>query len=157
MIANLEQFRSGLTIQVVGSSGSVHTFNDWNLMQLAEMEISSPEPKTHVIDSVLGIDGDIDITEHFGDIRYKNRSVKYKFVSLDCNHSEWMNVLRTMNGSVHGRMCTVIADIDPTYYWKGRVYIEPESKTDSFVGSVVVRIDAEPRMYRVGTTSGGVL
>lgn len=157
MIADLEQFSTGLTIQVAGSSKSVHTFRDWNLMQVAEMDVSPPEPKTHVIDNVVGIDGVIDITEHFGDVKFNNREVKYKFVCIDCDFDCWMEVLRKMNNSVHGRMCTVIADIDPMYYWKGRVYVQPEAKTDSFVGAVVIKIDAEPRMHKVGSATGGKL
>lgn len=157
MIADLEQFSHGLTIKVVSSSKSYHTFRNWNLMQRCEMDVQPPEPKTHVIDDIVGIDGVIDITERYGEIKFKNRTVKYKFDSLDCDHSCWMDILRKINNSVHGRICEIYPDIDPMYYWKGRVYIETESKADGFVGTLVVKIDAEPRMYKIGTKTGGVL
>ena len=83
------------------SIGDQHTFRDWGLL-LISISISSPEAKTKVID-VLGGDGHIDMTEAFGPVRYKNRTLVFSFILLDRRPEIWHGISSRMKNYCHGK------------------------------------------------------
>lgn len=72
--------------------GSYHSFNSWGRI-LQSKGIKAPEPKINQID-IDGGDGVLDLTDSFGDVKYKNRSLSFqlqspvlnKLLSLHCFH-----------------------------------------------------------------------
>lgn len=57
--------------------GAYNTYDDWGLI-LSEKHIGSPEPKLKQIE-IEGSDGVIDMSEFFGDVKYKNRQLSFVF------------------------------------------------------------------------------
>ena len=57
-------------------------YNSWTdfFLVRSSKTISSPEPK-YIKVEVEGADGELDLTEYFGDIKYKNRKLSFTFVA----------------------------------------------------------------------------
>lgn len=101
-----------------------HTHYDFDLKQLADLTITPPEAKRHLIEDVLGIDGNIDITTHFGPVRFANRTITAVFEAQDQSYDEWCEICSRIYNSLHGKMASrIIMDIDPEYYWSGWVTV----------------------------------
>lgn len=96
--------------------GDKHTFQDWGLL-LISISISSPEAKTKVIE-IPGGDGCIDLTEAFGPVRYKNRTIVCSFILIDRRPDRWHEVSSQIKNYCHGKKMKVIMDSDPGYYWE---------------------------------------
>lgn len=113
----------GITFKIVDKE--YHTSNDLDLLWLAELEISSPEAKLHIIDDIQGADGILDITKQFGAIRFKNRSIIAQFEARDADYNEWHTICSNVHNKLHGQKAEIIMDTDPNYYWEGRLSISP--------------------------------
>ena len=126
------------------SIGDQHTFRDWGLL-LISISISSPEAKTKVID-VLGGDGHIDMTEAFGPVRYKNRTLVFSFILLDRRPEIWHGISSRMKNYRKKKKMKVTLDSDPGYYWEGRLSVE-SVKEDQVYSSIEITLDAFPYKY----------
>lgn len=124
--------------------GDKHTFQDWGLL-LISISISSPEAKKKVIE-ILGGDGCIDLTEAFGPVRYKNRTIVCSFILVDRRPEKWHEVSSQIKNYCHGRKMKVIMDSDPGYYWEGRIFVE-SIKEDQVYSSIEITMDAFPYKY----------
>jgi len=138
--------------------GTKHSETDWGLL-LTDMAIGSPEAKNRTV-SIEGRDGDLDLSEALGDIRFTNREVAVKFIhpgSID------PSLISEINNALHGVKLNIIFDHDPSYYYVGRCHIE-SSQEDQAHGVFVVKADCAPFKFKssftavniVATTSGVV-
>lgn len=130
--------------------GDKHSYDDFGLI-LSSKEIGLPEPQTETI-SVVGRDGDIDLTNVFGDnVTYKNRTLQFSFTALDCAKS-WASVLSELSNYLHGQKMRIILDADRSFYYYGRCTIN-NFKSDKTTATIVVTCDCEP--YKMDIIGAG--
>ena len=115
---------TGITF-ILDDQRQIHTYFDLKLLQLADITISPPSPKRHLITEVLGIDGQLDATFLFGPVRFENRTITAPFEGQDQNYDEWCEVCSRTENALHGRHAQIILDIDPDWYWDGFVTVTP--------------------------------
>lgn len=129
-------------------------FNDYNSWKdfslvLSSHSVEAPTPKTEKVD-ILGADGDIDYTEYFGEVKYKNRKITLNFTTFGKSNvlserlSEFLNV-------VHGQMMNIILTDDSDFYYVGRVEVKTPSIKKNIM-TIQVECDCEPYKYAVQET-----
>lgn len=80
---------------------------------LKSFDAPEPEPKTYRV-SVDGADGDVDMTEWAGEVRYNTRIVTAAFRDMENEGYQ-----RFVN-AIHGRRCKIFLSSDPDWYFTGR-------------------------------------
>lgn len=126
--------------------GDIHTLKDWGLLLLS-VDIPYPSPKTKTVE-LLGGDGNIDLTDSFGGVKYENRSITFHFLFIDKNPELWVETTSLIRNYCHGKKMKVIMDTDPSHYWEGRVYVE-STKEDQIRSTVKIEVDAFPYKYDI--------
>lgn len=129
--------------------GSLHSFYEWGLI-LSEKEIEPPKPKTKTVD-VEGADGVLDYTEAFGDVKYQNRQLSFKFYKASIVPDGFLALFSVVQNALHGKKLQVILDDDPAHYYLGRVTIN-EWKSNKRLGEITIEVDADPYKYKVAET-----
>lgn len=129
--------------------GSYHSFNSWGLI-LQSKEIKAPEPKINQID-IEGGDGVLDLTDYFGDVKYKNRSLSFQFVKPGIEQASFLALFSQVQNLLHGKKMQIILDDDSANYYAGRVTIN-EWKSDKNLGTIAIEVDAEPYKYKLNET-----
>jgi hypothetical protein len=131
--------------------GTKHSYNDFGLI-LSSKEIGLPEPKTESV-SVIGRDGDIDLTDALGDmVTFENRKITLTFSVLNA-HIYWVSVLSTVANYLHGKKMQVILDDDKNFYYYGRCKIN-QFKSNKTLATLIIECDVEP--YKIDVNSAGV-
>lgn len=125
-----------------------HTYLDFGLL-LSEKTIGSPSAKTESI-NVPGADGELDLTEYFGYVNYKNRKLSFTFKTI-APMNEFLNVYSTVQNALNGKKMKIILDDDPYFYYVGRVQVN-EWKSDGRVGTIVIDCNCEPYKYKLNKT-----
>lgn len=125
------------------SFDGVHSFRDWGLYLKERPTVSPPEPKTTYV-SVPYRDGDIDISTALtdGEVRYKNRELKFSFATFD-NVPYWSTIYSKIQNYLHGKDMKIIIDNDPEFYYIGRASVEPMT-SDDYRGYLEITVNAEP-------------
>lgn len=129
--------------------GNYHSYNEWGLI-LGSKEISSPEPKVNQIE-VEGGDGVLDLTEFFGEVKYKNRKLSFTFSKLGVVPDGFLALYSVVQNAIHGKSMQVILDDDPNYFYYGRVTVN-EWKSNRTIGEIVIEVDAEPYKMKLSET-----
>ena len=127
---------------------NLHSYNDFSLI-LTSKEIGSPEVKTEYVD-VLGADGLLDLTEAFGDVKFKNRTLSFTFSTIESG-IDWTVAYTNVLNKLHGLIKKITLDDDPKYYYLGRVKVSPY-KSNKRVGTIVIEVDCEPYKYKQNKT-----
>jgi hypothetical protein len=131
--------------------GTKHSYDDFGLI-LSSKEIGLPEPKTESV-SVIGRNGDIDLTDALGDtVTFENRKITLTFSVLNA-HIYWTSVLSTVSNYLHGKKMQVILDADKTFYYYGRCKVN-KYKSNKTLGELVIECDVEP--YKIEVNGAGV-
>lgn len=130
--------------------GSYHSWRDFQLI-LGSKTIGTPSPKTETID-IPGGDGVLDLTEFFGETKYKNRTLSFEFSSM-VTPSEFMSLFSMVQNALHGKKMTITMDDDPDWYYTGRISVS-EWKADRNIGKLTIDCDCEP--YKNKLTSRAV-
>lgn len=123
-----------------------HTLKDWHLI-LESMKIGHPKPKTSII-NVFGRNGVIDASEYLMDLPiFENRTLEFKFTfNRDIRREDWELWRSKLLNAVHGKKLKVTLDCTPSWYYIGRVEIEPD-EDDGTALSFTMTVDAEPFQY----------
>lgn len=129
--------------------GGYHSYNDWGLI-LQKKEIQSPELKTNKIE-IEGGDGVLDLTDFFGETKYKNRSLSFQFAKMNIAPDDYLALYSEVQEAIHGKQLQIILDDDPEYYYYGRITIN-EWKSSKNLGEIVIEVDAEPFKTEVAET-----
>lgn len=126
-----------------------HSYDDFGLI-LKHACIGMPKPKVETVD-VPGANGEIDLTNYFGETVYKNREIKLTF--LYYGQETDYHVMRTnLARHVHGKSMQIVFDDDVAYYYIGRCTIDQlETVRLGAAVQVVITIDAEPYKYEVSS------
>lgn len=129
--------------------GDKHSYYEWGLI-LTEKEIQSPEPKITQIE-IEGGDGVLDLTDFFGEVKYKNRSLSFQFTKMNIVPDGFLALYSAVQNAIHGKRLKVILDDDPGNYYIGRATIN-EWKSDKHLGTIAIEVDAEPYKYKLNET-----
>lgn len=123
----------------------IRTDREWK-MQLLNVRISHPEVKGEQID-IPGMDGKIDLSEIFGDVKYGNRTVEFMF-DVFSGYDDWQYLTSVVANYLHGRIHKAINGFDRSFYWEGRFSIDSD-KTDEVSHKIVITGDVDPYKYDV--------
>lgn len=124
--------------------GDYHTYLDFGLI-LSTYTIAAPAAKKDSI-SILGADGEIDLTEYFGEVNYNNRVLSFEFRTI-APMSEFKNLFSRIQNALHGKKMHIVIDGDDDFYYIGRVNVN-EWKSNGRVGVVAIDCDCEPYKYK---------
>ncbi len=126
--------------------GDKHSYRDWGLFLRERPLFSAPKVKETRID-LMGADGDIDVTEAYGPVRYENVTGGFIFSILG-NRRTWESVYSKVKNAIHGRKMQVITDENPEYYYIGRLTVGDMSyRIDSKGGSLTAYIPVTGEFY----------
>lgn len=128
--------------------GSFHSFNDLGLI-LNSKEIGSPVIKTVTVD-IPGADGNLDLTDFFGEPKYENVTHKFTFSTI-VPQTEFLSLFSTIKNALHGKKMRVILDGDPLFYYTGRLSVSSFTN-DKAIGLVSVEAECEPYKYKLSKT-----
>lgn len=122
----------------------IHTYNNLSLI-LTSKTIGQPTVKTEYVE-VLGADGQLDLTEAFGDVKYNNRKLTFVFSVPEFNEN-WATIYTRVLNNFHGKKMKIVLDDDPDYYYIGRVNVSDYASSKR-LGSITIDVDAEPYKYK---------
>lgn len=128
--------------------GDYHSYLDFGLIPTS-YTIGDAKPKTEMID-IPGSDGSLDLSEYFGDVKYKNRKLSFTF-SIIGRPSEFLQNYSAIQNLINGRKMNIILDDDPDFYYVGRITVN-EWKSKPRVGSITIDCDCEPYKYKMHET-----
>ena len=126
-----------------------HSLRDFSLI-LQKKTIEPPNVKTSTVD-VEGMDGELDLTDFFGEPFYENRKISMDFIAYSVRYDDFDALFSKIQNAIHGKKMKVVFDSDASFYWIGRATVN-EWRTDRTSGSVSIEIDAEPYKYKKYTT-----
>jgi len=121
---------------------------DYNLI-LSKKEIESPSPKIETVD-LPGTDGLLDMTDYFGDVKYKNRKLKFEF-STALRGNELLELYSTIQNDITGRhFDSIILDDSQDFKYTGRV--TSVKLSEGKISKLIVECDCEPYRTSVDDT-----
>lgn len=142
----------GLSITVLSTNKTYHTWKDWRLVIGNNYNVGEPEQETYYVD-VPGADGFLDYSEALtGRPIFKKRSIDVN-LGGDRNPQEWTNFISKLRVLLEGKLVQVVFDDMPGYYWEGRIHIGPLDRTHR-IGSFNLSIpNADPYGYAIKTNN----
>lgn len=129
--------------------GQWDAYEEWGL-QLQPYQIPLPEPKTEYL-SLAGGDGQIDLTEAAGDIRYTNRTFTLTLQAIDRTRS-WTQTASTIANAIHGKRLNVAFSRDSSYYYDARCKVLSLS-TQAALGTVTIELNSAPYKLAAALTT----
>ena len=129
--------------------GDYHSYDDFGLI-IVSKTIGTPKPKTYTFD-ISGVDGELDVTEYLGKVKYGNRPLSFEFEIIK-KQKDYVTLFSEIQNAIHGKRLKIILDIDEDYYYLGRVTVN-EWKSDVAIGKVVIDVDADPYKNKINITN----
>lgn len=133
----------------VNSGVTKKSYTDFGLI-LTGQNIGVPKPKTYTVD-IEGMDGNLDLSEFFGEIKYENRTLKFTFETIE-KISDWQSRISRISSFLHGQKMKIEVWSDPDFYYVSRCYVD-EYSSNSRLGKIVLSCDAEPYKYKQNITT----
>lgn len=134
---------NGVQITVVGNPKSYHTWRDWHLAMETASPIGDIEQETAYVD-VPGADGFLDYSEVLtGYPVFKSRTIEAVFGILKPK-KQWQSFISRLRLLLEGKVCQLVFDDYPGYYWQGRVHITDCSRTGTLGQFKLTMETAEP-------------
>lgn len=128
--------------------GTLHSYNDLKLI-LTKKEIGSPAVKERKIE-IEGADGDLDLTEFFGEPKFENVTHKFEFSTI-VPQAQFLSLFSTVKNALHGKKMRIILDGDPLFYYLGRVKVSSFTNEKN-IGMISVECDCEPYKLKLAKT-----
>lgn len=126
--------------------GDKNSYADFGLI-LDHKEIGKPEPRTNYID-VPARDGHLDLTEAFGEVKYKERKLVFYFWYIGSD-VDWAKTLSALHNYINGQKLNIYFEED--YYWAGRCFVG-DARTQKGIREFTIECDCEPYKYRLEDT-----
>lgn len=139
----------GIQFETVNTSEIKHSNTDFGVV-LVEQDIGTPQAKTHTV-SVNGRDGDIDLTESFGEVKFNNRTLKFKFECIE-SLKNWEKRKTQIANFLHGQKMKITTWSDSDFYYIGRCTVDEYNSSKS-KGTIVINCDCEPYKYKQEITT----
>lgn len=127
---------------------SKRSYTDFGVI-LTEQNIGLPSPKTYSV-SIEGMDGSLDLSECFGEMKHENRTLKFTFESID-KITDWQSKMINISSFLHGQKMKIKTWSEPDFYYVGRCQID-EYNSSQRLGKIVVSCDCEPFKYKKNIT-----
>ena len=140
---------NGVTFVSLNANISKHSYLDFGVI-LTEQNIGLPFPKTYTV-NIEGMDGTLDLSECFGEMKYENRTLKFTFESID-KITDWQAKMIKISSFLHGQKMKITTWSDPNFYYIGRCQID-EFNSNSKLGKIVISCDCEPFKYKQNITT----
>ena len=140
---------NGVTFTSWNTNVSKHSYADFGII-LTEQNIGLPSPKTYSV-SIEGMDGSLDLSECFGEMKYENRTLKFTFESID-KITDWQAKMINISSFLHGQKMKIKTWSDPDFYYVGRCQID-EYNSSSKLGKIVLSCNCEPFKYKKNITT----
>ena len=140
---------NGVTFVSLNANISKHSYLDFGVI-LTEQNIGLPSPKTYTV-NIEGMDGTLDLSECFGEMKYENRTIKFTFESID-KITDWQAKMTKISSFLHGQKMKITTWSDPDFYYVGRCRID-EYNSKSKLGKIVISCDCEPFKYKQNITT----
>lgn len=121
-----------------------HSFDDFGLI-LSSKTIEAPNPKTVKV-SIEGADGEMDLTEYFGETKFENRKLEFEFTSI-IPKSEFKDQFSEINNAIHGKKMQILLDEDSEFYYVGRCSLS-SWKSNGRIMELTITCDCEPYKYK---------
>ena len=139
---------NGATITVEGTAHSYHTYDDSHLYITNTDCIGAPKQYTKYIE-IPGRDGLLDLSEAVsGRQIYTGREIKIELAGPR-DKTTWSAAMSILRNRINGRICRIIFDDDPAYFWRGRIDIKDFSSVLN-LGKLTIDIpQADPYKYSV--------
>ena len=116
---------------------------------MSSKNIGSADIKTQSVD-IPGADGQLDLTEYFGEIKYKNRQIKFNF-SIIGKDNESLEKYSKIRNLLHGQKMQIRLSNDANCYYIGRISVGAwENKKR--VATIAIDCDCEPYKYKINKT-----
>lgn len=128
--------------------GTDHSYDVYSLI-LTGKTIEAPEVKKYTVD-IEGGNGELDLTEYFGRVNYKNRKLSFEFEALTSNVN-FPTFFSTIFNALHGKKMRVILDDDPNYFYYGRLSVKATHSKK--ISKITIEVDAEPYKYKLNQTT----
>ena len=140
---------NGVTFVSLNANISKHSYIDFGVI-LTEQNIGLPSPKTYTV-NIEGMDGTLDLSECFGEMKYENRTLKFTFELID-KITDWQAKMIKISSFLHGQKMKIYSWSDPNFYYIGRCQIN-EFNSNSKLGKIVISCDCEPFKYKQNITT----
>lgn len=121
-----------------------NSYTDWGLL-LRPKNIAPPEPKIITM-AIDGRDGDIDLTEWAGAVRYNDRAFPLAFYMTDAA-TDINAKATTIKNWLHGQRVKITFSDDADYYYSARVSVTA-AYNDGGVGMLSMDVIAAPYKYK---------
>lgn len=128
---------------------SKRSYTDFGVI-LTEQNIGLPSPKTYSV-SIEGMDGSLDLSECFGEMKYENRTLKFTFESIE-KITDWQAKMINISSFLHGQKMKIKTWSEPDFYYVGRCQID-EYNSSQRLGKIVISCDCEPFKYKQNITT----
>lgn len=128
--------------------GDKHSITDWDIL-MTSRGIGDAEPDENYI-KIPGANGEKDLTEAFGEVKYKPRTLSPTFDMFQ-KPSDWMALKDEITNYLHGKKMKITYDIDPEYYYLGRCKVVDFSN-DYTVAHLAIEAICEPYKYKINPT-----
>ena len=126
----------------------INSFEHLDLI-LGTKSIGKAEPKYLSVE-IEGGDGELDYTDYFGDIHYKNRPLSFAFSILG-DKNDFLRRYSEIQNLLNGRKMKITLSEDRDWYYVGRVTVNDwQSKKN--IGEIVIDVNAEPYKLRHALT-----
>lgn len=103
---------NGVTFTSWSTNISKHSYTDFGVI-LTEQNIGLPSPKTYSV-SIEGMDGSLDLSECFGEMKYENRTLKFTFESIE-KITDWQAKMINISSFLHGHKMKIKTWSDPNF------------------------------------------
>lgn len=130
-----------ILVEFENSSGTkLRPFEDLEIV-LSSHSVTPPQPKTYFV-QVDGADGELDLSEWAGEVKYENRTVKATFTCFAerVNHTE---VVDTFKSFILGRRLKITFSDEAEYYYDGRC-TAIEVKTEKSISTLECEFVCKP-------------
>lgn len=147
----VDLFKSA-TIKIEGTNTSYNTYDDWGLYITNTDCIGEPKQYTRYIE-VPGRNGLLDLSEVIsGRQVYTSREIKINLAGAR-DKTTWQAAMSILRNRINGKVCQIIFDDDPEYYWRGRIDIKGFNSVLD-LGKFTIDIPtADPYKYSVLTSA----
>lgn len=132
--------------------GKYHSFYDLGLI-LSSVKIPPATPKTTYID-IPGADGQLDLTEALGSVKYQMREAEFTFSTMPDKNVE--ETKRLVSNALNGIDCNIIVEKDPEYYWQGRLTVSAYGY-DYPVDTITIKATLKPYKLKHNLTVVGYI
>lgn len=144
-MSNVNLF-NGITITVEGTSNVFHSYDDWGLYVTNTDCIGEPKQYKKYI-QIPGRNGQLDLSQaQTGRPIFISREIKINLAGTRFR-TNWDSVMSSFRNSIAGRVCRIVFDNDPSYYWRGKVDVKGFESVMNLGTFTIELPDADPYKY----------